>query len=30
MRQASEVRYLPKWGWTLACLISIPLGASST
>jgi hypothetical protein len=30
LARASEVRYLPKWGWTLACLISIPLGASST
>jgi hypothetical protein len=20
------VRYLPKWGWVLICLVSIPLG----
>lgn len=23
----SEVRLLPKWGWVLICLLSIPLGA---
>ncbi len=23
----SEVRFLPKWGWVLICLFSIPLGA---
>ena len=26
LARASEVRYLPKWGWLVACLISIPLG----
>jgi hypothetical protein len=26
LARASEVRYLPKWGWALACFISIPLG----
>lgn len=24
--QAGEVRYLPRWTWTVICLISIPLG----
>ena len=24
--RAAEVRYLPKWGWALACLLSVPLG----
>jgi hypothetical protein len=23
---AAQVRYLPKWGWALACTLSIPLG----
>ena len=23
---AAQVRYLPKWGWALACILSIPLG----
>lgn len=22
----SEVRHLPKWGWAIACVISVPLG----
>jgi len=22
----SEVRYLPKWGWALICVTSVPLG----
>lgn len=22
----SEVRYLPKWAWTIICVISVPLG----
>ncbi len=26
LARTAEVRYLPKWGWALACLISIPLG----
>jgi hypothetical protein len=26
LARASDVRYLPKWGWALACFISIPLG----
>jgi hypothetical protein len=26
LARAREVRYLPRWGWALACLISIPLG----
>jgi hypothetical protein len=26
LARASEVRYLPKWGWALVCFISIPLG----
>ena len=26
LARAAEVRYLPKWGWALACLLSIPLG----
>jgi hypothetical protein len=24
--RADQVRYLPKWGWVIACLIQIPLG----
>jgi hypothetical protein len=24
--RAEEVRYLPRWAWTVVCLISIPLG----
>jgi hypothetical protein len=23
---ADRVRYLPKWGWAIVCLISIPWG----
>ncbi len=26
LARAAEVRYLPKWVWALACLLSIPLG----
>ena len=26
LARADEVRYLPKWGWAIACLLSIPLG----
>jgi hypothetical protein len=26
LARASDVLYLPKWGWALACFISIPLG----
>ena len=26
LARADEVRYLPKWGWGLVCLIEIPLG----
>jgi hypothetical protein len=26
LARISEVRYLPKWGWALVCLIEIPLG----
>ena len=26
LAHAAEVRYLPKWGWALACTLSIPLG----
>jgi hypothetical protein len=26
LARAAEVRYLPKWGWALACLLSVPLG----
>jgi len=26
LARAGEVRYLPKWGWALACLLSVPLG----
>jgi Phospholipase_D-nuclease N-terminal len=26
LARADRVRYLPKWGWTVACLIQIPLG----
>ncbi len=26
LARAGEVRYLPKWGWAIACLVSIPLG----
>ena len=22
----NEVRYLPKWGWALICLLSVPMG----
>jgi hypothetical protein len=24
--RATEVRYLPRWAWTVICLISIPFG----
>jgi hypothetical protein len=26
LARAEEVRYLPKWGWLIVTLISIPLG----
>jgi Phospholipase_D-nuclease N-terminal len=26
LARADRVRYLPKWGWALVCLIEIPLG----
>jgi hypothetical protein len=26
LARAKEVRYLPKWGWAIACLIQVPLG----
>ena len=26
LARATEVHYLPKWGWVLACTLSIPLG----
>ena len=26
LARRAQVRYLPKWGWALACLLSIPLG----
>ena len=26
LARADQVRYLPKWGWAIACLIQIPLG----
>jgi hypothetical protein len=26
LARAKEVRYLPKWGWLIVSLISIPLG----
>jgi Phospholipase_D-nuclease N-terminal len=26
LARARQVRYLPKWGWAVACLIQIPLG----
>jgi hypothetical protein len=26
LAQADRVRYLPKWGWAIVCLIQIPLG----
>jgi hypothetical protein len=26
LARASDVRYLPKWGWALVCFTSIPLG----
>jgi hypothetical protein len=26
LARARQVRYLPKWGWTIVCLIQIPLG----
>ena len=26
LSRVAEVRYLPKWGWALACLLSVPLG----
>ena len=26
LARADRVRYLPKWGWALVCLISIPWG----
>jgi hypothetical protein len=22
----SDVRYLPKWAWTIVCIVSIPVG----
>jgi hypothetical protein len=24
--RASSVRYLPRWGWAVICVLSIPLG----
>jgi hypothetical protein len=26
LARAHRVRYLPKWGWALVCLLSIPWG----
>ena len=26
LARADRVRYLPKWGWVVVCLIQIPLG----
>jgi hypothetical protein len=26
LARAEEVRYLPKWGWLIVTLVSIPLG----
>jgi hypothetical protein len=26
LARADRVRYLPKWGWALVCLVSIPWG----
>ena len=26
LARADKVRFLPKWGWAVACLIQIPLG----
>ncbi len=26
LARAGQVRYLPKWGWAIACVIQIPLG----
>jgi hypothetical protein len=26
LAHADQVRYLPKWGWAVVCLISCPLG----
>ncbi len=26
LARAEEVRYLPKWGWLIVSLVSIPLG----
>ena len=26
LARARQVRYLPKWGWAIACLIQVPLG----
>jgi len=26
LARARQVRYLPKWGWAIACLAQIPLG----
>jgi hypothetical protein len=26
LARAKEVRYLPKWGWAIACLVQVPLG----
>jgi hypothetical protein len=26
LARADRVRYLPKWGWAIVCLISIPWG----
>lgn len=26
LARADEVRHLPKWGWAIVCLISVPLG----
>jgi hypothetical protein len=30
LARAAEVRYLTKWGWALACLLSVPSAASCT
>lgn len=26
LARADKVRYLPKWGWAIACLVQVPLG----
>jgi hypothetical protein len=26
LHRARAVRFLPRWGWALACVLSIPLG----